>query len=166
MIYQMLFNDVLRFCVIYIVFLLGFSQAFFVLFDNNGFPGFMKSVKSCFFGMLGDFEVEEYAETTFQTISVSLLIVYVVVVTILLLNLLVAMMGDTYGNIIEDADKQWHLERARIIFAIENEMSATERNLKENRYWTMVDNERYLQAQEVNSDHFRTKKTESKKDDS
>lgn len=36
MIYQMLFNDVLRFFIIYAVFLAGFSQAFFVLFDNNG----------------------------------------------------------------------------------------------------------------------------------
>ena len=36
MIYEMLFNDVLRFFIIYIVFLTGFSQAFFILFDNNG----------------------------------------------------------------------------------------------------------------------------------
>lgn len=36
MIYQMLFNDVLRFCIIYMVFLAGFSQTFFILFDYNG----------------------------------------------------------------------------------------------------------------------------------
>jgi hypothetical protein len=36
MIYEMLFNDVLRFFIIYIVFLAAFSQAFFILFDNNG----------------------------------------------------------------------------------------------------------------------------------
>ena len=36
MIYKMLFNDVLRFFIIYAVFLAGFSQAFFILFDNNG----------------------------------------------------------------------------------------------------------------------------------
>lgn len=36
MIYEMLFNDVLRFFIIYIVFLTGFSQAFFILFNNNG----------------------------------------------------------------------------------------------------------------------------------
>jgi hypothetical protein len=36
MIYQMLLNDVLRFFIIYIVFLAAFSQAFFILFDNNG----------------------------------------------------------------------------------------------------------------------------------
>ncbi len=36
MIYEMLLNDVLRFCAIYMVFLAGFSQAFFVLFNDNG----------------------------------------------------------------------------------------------------------------------------------
>jgi hypothetical protein len=36
MIYEMLVNDVLRFCTIYVVFLAGFSQAFFVLLNNNG----------------------------------------------------------------------------------------------------------------------------------
>lgn len=36
MIYKMLFNDVLRFCMIYIIFLLGFSQSFFILFRNEG----------------------------------------------------------------------------------------------------------------------------------
>jgi hypothetical protein len=44
MIYEMLFNDVLRFFIIYIVFLMGFSQAFFVLFESNG----MKNT-FCFF---------------------------------------------------------------------------------------------------------------------
>ncbi|CAF4382139.1 unnamed protein product, partial [Rotaria sordida] len=41
MISEMLFHDVLRFCIIYMVFLAGFSQAFFVLFNNNGFGGFL-----------------------------------------------------------------------------------------------------------------------------
>jgi hypothetical protein len=36
MIYEMLFNDVLRFCIIYMVFLAGFSQTFFILFEQNG----------------------------------------------------------------------------------------------------------------------------------
>ncbi len=36
MIYKMLFNDVLRFGMIYMIFLAGFSQAFFILFNENG----------------------------------------------------------------------------------------------------------------------------------
>jgi len=163
MIYQMLFNDVLRFCIIYMVFLAGFSQAFFVLFNFNGFSGFLLSLKQSFVGMLGDFDIDAYTETSFQYVSVSLLIIYVVVVTILLLNLLIAMMGDTYGNVIEGATQIWHLERARIVYAIENEMSTEDRNLDKNKYWTNVDGQRYLQVEEINHEFFRDIK--KKKDD-
>jgi hypothetical protein len=61
--------------------------------------------------MLGDFDLDAYTNTTFSYISVPLLIFYIIVVTILLLNLLVAMMGDTYGNIIEGATQVWFVER-------------------------------------------------------
>jgi hypothetical protein len=57
--------------------------------------------------MLGDFDLDAYTETSYQYISVSLLVTYIIVVTILLLNLLIAMMGDTYGNIIEGATQIW-----------------------------------------------------------
>src|SRR5689334_3407355 len=62
----------------------------------------------------------------------------------------------------ESAEMQWHLERARIIFAIENEMTSGERSSVENKYWTLVNGERFLQVLEVNPDHF---KAEGKKKD-
>ena len=46
------------------------------------------------------------------------------------------------------------MERARIVFAIENEMSTEERNLPANKYWTNVDGERYLQVEEVDEKGF------------
>ncbi|CAF1042683.1 unnamed protein product [Rotaria sordida] len=154
MIYEMLFNDVLRFCIIYVVFLMGFSQTFFILFNYNGFTGFIVSIKQCFLGTLGDFDLDAYTATRYAYLNVLILIIYIIVVTILLLNLLVAMMGDTYGNIIEDATQVWYLERARIVFAIENEMETEERILPRNKYWTNVDGERYLQVEEVNEKDF------------
>ncbi|CAF1503535.1 unnamed protein product [Adineta ricciae] len=155
MIYKMLSKDILRFCIIYIVFLIGFSQAFFILLNYNGLSGFLTSLKQCFFGMLGDFDLDQYTEATFQYINILLLIVYVVVVSILLLNLLIAMMGDTYGKVIESATQIWHLERARIVSAIENEMSNDERKLEKNKYWTNVDGQRYLQVEEIDKDCFK-----------
>lgn len=55
MVYRMLEQDVFRFVLIFLVFLLGFSQAFFVLDDNTTFIG---SLSSCFEALLGDFEVK------------------------------------------------------------------------------------------------------------
>ncbi len=46
------------------------------------------------------------------------------------------------------------MERARIVFAIENEMSTDERKLDANKYWTNVDGERYLQVEEIDKNCF------------
>lgn len=77
---------------------MGFAQAFFVLFESVGWPGFIVSVKTCFVAMLGDFELDTFANSDFTAVSVALLVMYVLTITILLLNLLIAMMGvsDTF----------------------------------------------------------------------
>jgi hypothetical protein len=80
------------------------------ILSNLGFSGFFASVKQCFLGMLGEFDLDHYSGTTFEYVSISLLVVYVVVVSILLLNLLIAMMGDTYGNVIERATQIWFVQ--------------------------------------------------------
>lgn len=46
------------------------------------------------------------------------------------------------------------MERARIVFAIENEMSTADRDLPTNKYWTNIDGERYLQVEEVDEQWF------------
>ncbi|CAF1660399.1 unnamed protein product [Rotaria magnacalcarata] len=149
MIYKMLFNDVLRFCIIYTIFLAGFSQAFFILFNENGFGGFLSSIKQCFLGLLGEFDLDYYIDGQHPLASVTLLICHIVVITILLLNLLIAMMGDTYADVKKSAAKLWHLERARIALEIENGMSSSERKSDVNKYWVDIQGERYLQVEEV-----------------
>lgn len=155
MIYKMLISDVLRFCIIFAIFLLGFSHAFFVLFEAQGVLGLMACLKMCFTILLGELEFADANVGAFPAFSIALLLVYVVLVSIMLLNLLIAMMGETYANINEDADGQWQLERARIIFAIESKMTLAQRNDPENKYWTVVDGQKCLQIERVNRDHFR-----------
>lgn len=62
---------------------------------------------------MGDFDLDFYIEGAHPFITVSFLILYVVVVTILLLNLLIAMMGDTYSDVKRSAKKLWSVARAR-----------------------------------------------------
>ncbi len=59
----------------------------------------------------------------------------VLIANVVLLNLLIAMMGDTYTNVKDKADSQWFLERARIILQIEASMSKEERMKEENKYY-------------------------------
>jgi len=169
MVYEMLQKDVLRFSVVYAVFLFGFSQAFYVLQDNHGAQGFYDSVHMCFEASLGDFNFGEShgAESLYRTLSIFLLVGYILVVSICLLNLLIAMMGDTYGKVNEMAEHTWQLERARIIMALENEMTPEERKLAKNKYFVEILGERYLQIYDNDLEHFSLKKksTESDKSD-
>ncbi len=121
-----------------------------------------------------------YIEAPYPLASVTLLIFYVVVVTILLLNLLIAMMGDTYADVKKSAKKLWfvfllmcvcvsnsifrHLERARIALDVENGMATSERKLAVNKYWVDVQGERYLQVEQVNNDLFHTNTADSDED--
>jgi hypothetical protein len=62
-----------------------------------------------------------------------------------------------------------HLERARIIFAIEHEMGEDERAHSTNKYWTVLNGKRYLQVMVEDPEHFRkdkkSDKPEEEKDD-
>jgi len=57
-----------------------------------------------------------------STLAQSLLLAYVVLMSVLLLNTLIASMNDTYSSIAEQAEDRWVLEQARIIRSLEGEM--------------------------------------------
>lgn len=71
---------------------------------------YFTTIKQCFLGLLGDFEMDIYIDAPHPIASVGLLIFYVVVVAILLLNLLVAMMGDTYADVKKGAKQLWFVD--------------------------------------------------------
>ena len=139
----------------------------------------MSSIKHCFLGLLGDFDLEYFIETPFPFMTIVLLIFYVVLITILLLNLLIAMMGDTFADVKKSAKKLWfvdrchrriskyfllifrHLERTRIALDIEQNMSKSERKLKRNKYWVDVRGERFLQVEQIDNELFKQKDLES-----
>ena len=159
MIVEMLVNDVMRFLRIYLVFLCGFSQAFFVL-DNrkDGLFGLHFGAVKLFETTLGNFQLDDAIG-----LNALLIVFFVVIVAVLMLNLLIAMMGATYGKVQQEAEMRWQMERARIISAIESEMTPQQRMKKENTYFITVAGNRYLQIYDVNPDHFGPKKGEDKR---
>jgi hypothetical protein len=94
----------------------------------------------------GQLDADEYSSTWLGLVYI---VSYVVIVVILLLNLLVAEMGDTYSKGIDHADRSWLLERARIIFSIEHELSEEERLEEVNRYWITIGGKRFIQVEEI-----------------
>ena len=90
-------------------------------------------------------------------------IMYILLANVVLLNLLVAMMGDTYTKIRDKAAAQWFLERTRIILQIETWMSKEERLSESNAYYGVhIDKKTgksniYLQSEHKDDDKFLAK---------
>jgi len=130
---------------------------FFVIYDHSGVNDFIAILKKV---VEAEFDSTELMGGNHPIVAVILLIAYVVTVTVLLINLLIAMMGSTFNKISETADMQWELERARIVFSIEDEMSVDER--LNSKYWIDRDRERFILVEEADIEHFRGMSDEDK----
>ncbi|XP_067328189.1 transient receptor potential cation channel subfamily V member 3 [Anolis sagrei] len=126
MIQQVILNDVIKFMAVYIVFLLGFGVALAALIEtcpedskcsNYSTLG---SVEVELFRLtlgLGDLDINENAK--YPILFLLLLISYVVLTFVLLLNMLIALMGETVEDISKESEHIWRLQRARTIVETE-----------------------------------------------
>uniref|UniRef100_A0A8D9AWS3 Transient receptor potential cation channel subfamily V member 6 n=1 Tax=Cacopsylla melanoneura TaxID=428564 RepID=A0A8D9AWS3_9HEMI len=129
MVYSMITGDMLTFGIIYSVIIFGFSQAFYFLY--KGFPGVKTSLYSSYVSTwmalfqitLGDYNYPELSYTVYPTMSKIVFTVFMVLVPILLLNMLIAMMGNTYAHVIEQSEKEWMKQWAKIVVALERAVS-------------------------------------------
>uniref|UniRef100_T1IIR8 Ion transport domain-containing protein n=1 Tax=Strigamia maritima TaxID=126957 RepID=T1IIR8_STRMM len=142
MVYKMIVGDLLRFVAIYLVFVLGFSQAFYVIFlthwgcsENNFFRDPIKSVVGVFVMSLQEFQdmYDEFDKTNYPLVAKILFIIYMGLVAILLVNMLIAMMGNTY-QIIAEVKNEWQRQWARIVLVVERGVSPKERLQKQTLY--------------------------------
>ncbi|XP_043509612.1 transient receptor potential cation channel subfamily V member 5 isoform X1 [Frieseomelitta varia] len=143
MIYRMIMGDLLRFVSIYLVFVMGFSQAYYIIFlsfDNpntpegvddsisNPMPSPVESIMAMFLMSMTNFgDYYGAFERTQHEIEAKLLFVlYMAIVAILLVNMLIAMMGNTYQKIAETRN-EWQRQWARIVLVVERGVSPEER---------------------------------------
>ncbi|XP_020287782.1 uncharacterized protein LOC109856664 [Pseudomyrmex gracilis] len=129
MIYSMITGDMLTFGIIYTVMLFGFSQSFYVLY--KGFPGVKSSLyhsypstwMALFQITLGDYNYADLSYTTYPNLSKAVFAIFMVLVPILLLNMLIAMMGNTYAHVIEQSEKEFVKQWAKIVVSLERAVS-------------------------------------------
>lgn len=72
---------------------------------------------------LGYFEYDEFRRTVYYYITQVVFTVFLVFMPILLLNMLIAMMGNTYCQVIEQSEKEWVKQWAKIVVALERAVS-------------------------------------------
>ncbi|XP_006816006.1 transient receptor potential cation channel subfamily V member 6-like [Saccoglossus kowalevskii] len=131
MIYKMIKGDLLKFTAIYVVFLIGFSQAMYLVFigtPNSLFTDPANSILGMFIMSLGEFAdiYESFDDTRHPNMGKFLFVLYMVLVTLLLINMLIAMMGNTYTTVAETR-KEWLRQWARIVLVIEQAVSPGKR---------------------------------------
>ncbi|KAL3281599.1 hypothetical protein HHI36_004806 [Cryptolaemus montrouzieri] len=143
MIYRMVMGDLIRFASIYLVFVMGFSQAFYLIFlsfDNpltpddvddsatNPISTPIESIMAMFLMSLTNFGdyYGAFEKTEHEILAKILFVIFMVIVSILLINMLIAMMGNTYQKIAETRN-EWQRQWARIVLVVERGVSPEER---------------------------------------
>ncbi|XP_071749408.1 transient receptor potential cation channel subfamily V member 5 isoform X2 [Lepeophtheirus salmonis] len=141
MIYRMLASDLLRFGTIYFIFVMGFSQAFYIIFQSydssssHPMPSPIESIIAIFLMSLGSFGTiwNSLISTDHTLLGKFHCFVFIAIVVVLLVNLLIAMMGDTYTKIAE-IKNEWMRQWARTVLIVERGISSKERLRNQNIY--------------------------------
>jgi len=120
-------NDVVSFFAFIVVFSFGFGVAFAVLLPGAAYsqPAYHvldgSPLWQPFWGLFGDFDLEYMEETTsFSARDINfaapvLLWIYMFLTTIMLVNLLIAQMSDTYARVSDEGTERWQFQRAQLI---------------------------------------------------
>lgn len=127
MIYKMLSGDLFRFAIIYCIFLVGFTQGFYVLFrdvpqDNSEasrFSSLIETILTLFQMTLGEFKYEAFNTSRYTPLTKIVFAIFMILMPILLLNMLIAMMGNTYNQVIAKSEKEWRMQWAKIVVVLE-----------------------------------------------
>ncbi|XP_053562081.1 transient receptor potential cation channel subfamily V member 1 [Bombina bombina] len=136
MIQKTILRDMLRFLLVYLVFLLGFAAALVTLTGEapqkagnetdasqsgtgTSYSGLYSTSLELFKFTIGMGDLEFNENLKFKHFFMFLLILYVVLTYILLLNMLIALMSETVNKISNESKSVWKLQRATTILDIE-----------------------------------------------
>ncbi|XP_069353044.1 transient receptor potential cation channel subfamily V member 4 isoform X4 [Eulemur rufifrons] len=141
MIQKILFKDLFRFLLVYLLFMIGYASALVSLLnpcanmkvcnedqtnctvptypscrDSETFSTFLLDLFKLTIG-IGDLEM--LSSTKYPVVFIVLLVTYIILTFVLLLNMLIALMGETVGQVSKESKHIWKLQWATTILDIE-----------------------------------------------
>ncbi|KAG8590635.1 hypothetical protein GDO81_006824 [Engystomops pustulosus] len=129
MIQKVILNDVLKFLFVYILFLFGFGVALASLIENcadddecSAYKSFSTAIVELFKLTIGLGDLEMQHDSKYPVLFLLLLIAYVILTFVLLLNMLIALMGETVEKISKESEHIWRIQRARTIMEFEKSL--------------------------------------------
>jgi len=136
-IYRMVIGDMFRFMIIYITFLAAFSQAMFIMFrgrETSFFAYPFQSALAMFILTMGEFDdiYSDFDNARSPLAVKGVFVIYIVLVTLLLINMLIAMMTGTFNRVTE-AKWEWQRQWASIILVLEHSVDPkTRKEIRKN----------------------------------
>ena len=98
--------------------IIGFSQAFWLLSEVDSdlpFSSIQDSFLNSYSFMLGGYDPTAFDGAPLQAWATFLSVVFMLVMNLLLLNLLIALMGNSYTVVQEKGNAQWRLEQTQVV---------------------------------------------------
>lgn len=116
-------SDMVEFFKIFSVFYFAFIFALWPTFDTAeprvSLPALAIKV---LVWMLGDWDLSDFEEIQHEPsrlLARGLFIGYILICSVLLLNMVIAMMGNTFNEVVDDAEGQWQLNRAQHMLTLD-----------------------------------------------
>ncbi|XP_006010861.1 transient receptor potential cation channel subfamily V member 3-like isoform X2 [Latimeria chalumnae] len=165
MVQKVILNDVLKFLLVYALFLLGFGVALASLVntcpDNNDcspYSSYHTTVLELFKLTLGLGDLELQKHSLYPELFLALLVLYVLLTFVLLLNMLIALMGETVEELSKKSKNIWKLQRARTILDLERRLPPYFRKkFRIGQFYHFNDNHRWcIRINELNWTEFNT----------
>ncbi|KAL4141055.1 hypothetical protein PRNP1_014177 [Phytophthora ramorum] len=126
-------KDIYRFFLLYSVFLLGFSGAFYLLLrGTTGYETFTTSFITVYLMLYGQLTYDNFKQATGYTWYTSnfLLLIHLLSAVVVLLNILIAMMATTYAEVWEAAEAEALQSHAKAIVRLEKALTTKSRREK------------------------------------
>ncbi|PIO35525.1 hypothetical protein AB205_0184730 [Aquarana catesbeiana] len=114
---KVIWNDVLKFLLVYVLFLCGFGVALASLIEHcpddadcRRYNTFGRAIIELFKLTIGLGDLEMQQDSKYPGLFLLLLITYVILTFVLLLNMLIVLMGQTVDDISKDSENIWRLQ--------------------------------------------------------